>query len=123
MSIDIDTADDAVRELREQNDAFRRTAADLGPTLAGYGLVITAGIAARSSDFIQRALECVRDFDAFTPDSDPWGEHDFGSFVLDGAALNWKIDYYDLDLEHGSPDPRDPAVTRRVLTLMLADEY
>jgi hypothetical protein len=30
----------------------------------------------------------------------------------------WKIDYYDLAGECGSSDPANPAVTRRVLTVM-----
>ena len=39
------------------------------------------------------------------------------------SAAFRKIDYYDRATEAGSPDPADPAVTTRVLTLMRADEY
>jgi hypothetical protein len=35
----------------------------------------------------------------------------------------FKIDAYDRAQRGRSPDPADPAVTHRVLTIMLADEY
>jgi hypothetical protein len=35
----------------------------------------------------------------------------------------FKIDYFDKDLNLHSPDPADPAVTERVISLMLAEEY
>ena len=71
-------------------------------------------------DILLLAIQHYSDFDT---DNDPYGEHDFGSVEFDGHVWFWKIDYYDLDHAHGSPDPADPDVTRRVLTIMRADEY
>jgi hypothetical protein len=51
------------------------------------------------------------------------GEHDCGRLEVEGYAVMFKIDYYDLDLRCASPDPADPNVTCRFMTLMLADEY
>lgn len=68
-------------------------------------------------------LRAIRDYDDFGPDVNPHGERDFGRFEFRGAALYWKIDYYDRALEFGSPDPADPDVTARVLTILLTSEY
>ena len=68
-------------------------------------------------------LAKVRAFDVFTDDNDPHGEHDFGAVDEGGVRCFWKIDCYDRATEIGSPDPADPAVTTRVLTIMRADEY
>ena len=92
---------------------------------------ITLGVAALIGEvalfrgFRRRAeiIRIVRDYDSFTPDNDPIGEHDFGRFEFEDAILYWKIDYYDLDLSFGSPDPTSPDVTTRVLTILRADEY
>lgn len=65
----------------------------------------------------------VRDYDDFTEDNDPHGEHDFGSFEHNGNLVFWKIDYYDQDVKYGSDDPADIEKTVRVLTIMLSKEY
>ena len=65
-------------------------------------------------------LAAVRRY-AFKPGDGP--ERDFGGFDLKGERIFFKIDYYDLALEFGSDDPSDASITRRVLTVMLAEDY
>ena len=67
--------------------------------------------------------ELIETFDAFTPDNDPHGEHDFGAFEHGDSKYFWKIDYYAPDMNRGSDDPADTTKTVRVLTIMLAEEY
>jgi hypothetical protein len=55
--------------------------------------------------------------------NDPHEEHDFGAFEVEGHKIFFKIDYYDATLTCHSPDASDPAVTKRVITIMLAEEY
>ena len=62
-------------------------------------------------------------FEAFEAGDDPPGEHDFGALTVRGRRVLFKLDYYDTELAAGSPDPADPAVTTRVLTVMLASEH
>src|ERR1700686_753246 len=103
-------------KIRELNDAFRKT-------LAGGQSCFTASVFALGTYFTAAALAAVRTFDAFTPDNDPYGEHDFGAITIGEQKLFWKIDYYDLSLQYGSKNPSDPAQTTRVMTIMLAEEY
>jgi hypothetical protein len=102
--------------IRALNDAFRRT-------FVGGAVMITAGVDAMPVDQRRSLLAKVRAFDAFTDDNDPHGEHDFGAVDEGGVRYFFKLDYYDRNTEFGSPDPADPAVTTRVLTIMRADEY
>lgn len=85
--------------------------------------MMSAAVGALPSDVFAIALKRVQHFTAFTPDNDPHGEHDFGSFELIGLTFFWKIDYYNTDLSAGSEDPSDKEATMRVLTLMLAEDY
>ena len=84
---------------------------------------MTHGVSNFNLETIGRIAEAVKNFDDFSEDNDPHGEHDFGSFKIDGHKLFWKIDYYALDMMHGSEDPANPEVTSRVMTIMLAEEY
>jgi Protein of unknown function (DUF3768) len=49
--------------------------------------------------------------------------HADGAFDADGQRVFFKIDYFDESLTYHSPDPADPSVTKRVITIMLAEEY
>jgi hypothetical protein len=110
------TTTSSAERIRALNDDFRRT-------FVGGALLITAGVEAMSRDQRRSLLAKVRAFDVFTEDNDPHGEHDFGAVDEGGVRCFWKIDCYDRATEFGSPDPADPAVTTRVLTVMRADEY
>jgi hypothetical protein len=68
---------------------------------------------------VDRIVKTIAVFDDFCQANDPYEEHDFGAFDVDGHTIMFKIDYLDRD----SPDPADPSVTQRVITIMLAEEY
>ncbi len=102
--------------IRDKNDVFRKS-------FSGGRVLLTPGVTNLSADHQQAVISAVRAFDDFSPDNDPYGEHDFGAVPLEDAVFFWKIDYYDLDLQFGSSDPADDDVTCRVLTVMRADEY
>lgn len=104
------------QKIAALNDQFRTT-------LTGGIVLVTSGVQMLGRSGVTEALAAVQAFDSFTEDNDPHGEHDFGSFTVEGFRLFWKIDYYDLFLEAGASDPCDQHRTRRVLTVMLADEY
>ena len=105
-----------IQTIRRINDLLRTT------LLTGR-VALTQGIMALSQADRDAILAKVRAFDAFTPDNDPHGEHDFGAFSHGGVRVFWKIDYYAPHTELASEDPADRGKTRRVLTVMLADEY
>lgn len=113
--------------MHEDNETRAARIAGLNDRLRRSGLggqvVVTAGVMAEGPGFIHEAMRAVRAFDAFTEDNDPCGERDFGSVEVGGKRLLWKVDYHDRALAQGSPDPADPTVTTRVLTVLLAEEY
>lgn len=114
-------AADRTAKIRDLNDAFRRCP-ERGLGVSGR-IMLTAGIAAMGWGDQSAIIRQVKEFDAFDEGNDSWGEHDFGAFEFKGHKILWKIDAYDRSCANGSPDPTDPAVTCRVVTIMLASEY
>jgi Protein of unknown function (DUF3768) len=86
----------------------------------------------RRSCFSSRSRErlmmrCVKSgggrFDAFNADNDPYGEHDFGAFELDGEEVYRKIDYLERGTQFGAENPADDTRSCWIITIMLAEEY
>ena len=101
--------------------------------------VATVGFQSLPDADQSQVRELIETFDAFDENNDPHGERDFGTIYQLGDGrwttertrvrddererVFWKFDYYDRDLRFGSEDAANPTITRRVLTIMLADEY
>jgi len=102
--------------IRALNDELRRN-------LPNGHAVMTAGVAALGPEVVARIVKTIAVYDDFCHANDPYEEHDFGAFDADRHRIFFKIDYYDKALACHSPDPSDPSVTERVITIMLAEEY
>jgi len=97
-------------QIAHLNDEFR---------MSGQGIMITQGVQALPD--LLGLVRAVQAFDTFTPDNDPYSEHDFGSINWHQEKTFWKIDYYNQALEYWH-DPLSPDC-RRILTVLLASEY
>ncbi len=106
----------SAERIAQLNDKLRKTG-------RGGQVAVTRGVTALAGFDAAALMASLKRYDSFDEDNDPHGERDFGDLDLWGAELLWKIDYYDLELASGSPDPADQNVTTRVLTILLADEY
>lgn len=107
---------DKTTKIAKLNDAFRQS-------FTGGRVMLTAGVNELEGKTKAKLLHQVRNFATFNSDNDPHGEHDFGKIEIEGQNYFWKIDYYNLTLDGGSEDPKNPAITTRVLTNMRSDEY
>ena len=106
----------ATARIRELNDFLRTTG-------RGGVVLMTYGIAGLGGELVARIFKAISEFEQFTEDNDPWGEHDCSLVTVDHYKVLWKIDYYDRARKFHSPDPSNPRVTVRVMTVMRADEY
>lgn len=110
------TGTDRTVRIRALNDQLRTTG-------RGGMVVMTDGVAALPGPTVAAIFAAIAGFTDFNPDNDPWGEHDCAVMTIEGVRVIWKVDYYDRSRRIHSPDPADPKVTVRVLTVMLSSEY
>lgn len=112
------TDDERTIRIRELNDELRTQ----GHALNGR-VVAMGGLVNEEREKQIRVARAARQHTDWNRGDDPYGEHDFGKFEVDGEQFMFKIDYYSLDEAQGSEHPEDPAVTIRVMTLMYAEDY
>ena len=62
-------------------------------------------------------VQSVQEFNQFNNGNDPYGEHDFGSFEINGINYFWKFDYYDDSFKFFQHNGN------RVLTIGQLNEY
>jgi len=109
-------AKEKAAKIAALNDRFRQT-------FWGGQVMMTQGVQELPEEMQEKLFRAVSEFDDFSADNDPHGEHDFGRIVIDLRTFFWKIDYYEHTLRFGADDPSDNHNTTRVLTIMLASEY
>ena len=102
--------------IRSLNDRLRSCG-------VGGRILVTQGVLDLGPQLFRKFYQAMQSFDEFSDANDPYDEHDFGAIDLDERRVFWKIDYYDLTLTNGAPDPSDDQTCARVLTIMLAEEY
>jgi hypothetical protein len=81
---------------------------------------LTTGVAALGAEVVARIVKTIAVYDDFCHANDPYEEHDFGSFEVDGQTIFFKIDLYE---EPGVKSANGEPVVTRALTIMLAEEY
>ena len=129
MPLNLNVASEQIMNMAEPptSPERRATIRALNKRLRRDGLggrvLTTAGIAVLPPVTQAAILLAVSAFDAFDGDNDPHDEHDFALLEAAGQQVMFKIDAYDVDLAMHSPDPADPTVTCRVMTIMLSSEY
>jgi hypothetical protein len=124
----------------EQIDTIRRLN-DAARAIPGVTAITNATIGFQALADADRfaALTLIARFSKFDDNNDPYGEHDFGAIFRLGSGdwtqdrpdddkaivvtVFWKIDYYEPSLAFGSEVPWDERRTKRVLTIMLSNEY
>ncbi len=111
------------KRIAQLNDTFRALTMKPDSEQTLGKTFYTASISALPPQDVLSIKEKVRLFDEFNESNDPYGEHDFGSFMHNDQKVYWKIDYEDPALEYQSNDTFDNGVQNRRLTIMLSHEW
>jgi hypothetical protein len=122
-------ATDKTDRIAYLNDLARRE-----PAAANCQWIITPGVAVllagedvslSSPSLVRLRALCaaLAGVSEFSKSNDPYREHDFGTFDCFGERLWFKIDYLHPDDDTYAPDPANIELCRRVMTLMLEQEY
>ncbi len=89
----------------------------------GGEVIATPGVTNLSHEMRARVIIAIKEFNDFEEENDPHKEHDFGSVDIEGQRFFFKIDAYDPSYMFATEDPFHPNKTRRVMTIMRAEEY
>ena len=76
-------------------EAIRALNDELRQNLTTGTAFMTAGVAALGAEAVARIVKTIAVYDDFCHANDPYEEHDFGSFEVDGQTIFFKIDYFD----------------------------
>jgi hypothetical protein len=74
-----DNTRETAAKIAGLNDLLRKGA-------IGGTVYCTQGVRAAGAAFVADAIRAVRAFSDFTPENDPYGEHDFGSVLVPVAS-------------------------------------
>ena len=80
--------------MTTKTEAIRALNDELRQNLTTGTALMTAGVAALGAEAVARIVKTIAVYDDFCHANDPYEEHDFGSFEVDGQTIFFKIDYY-----------------------------
>ena len=98
------------------NDAFRR---QFGPD----DVILSRGVAALCPEADRGDLFTEIKHAIATQLDDAFGERSCGFVSYRDIPIAWRIEYYNLAGDDDSADPADETVTRRMMTLIIADTF
>ena len=111
----------STEQIRALNDQLRTT-------LKGSLVILSDRTCSLPTEQQARIVYLLRNYDAFTEQTDPDGEHRQGAFRVEGSTVKWYINYYKKYLgrrkQNTAPlDPSNPFLTTRILAVCVAGEY